>query len=195
MWVNRSLASSSVVSGPTKKSAAAICRPALRVLHVNQGVARDRKAGHFRGIVGMRETAADRAALADLIMRDMRHRRLEQRLRRQKTRVGFDVAPANARAEGRAAGVDLDVAQARHLAQIDQAVRRSEPKGEDRHETLAAGDDLRLVVRLGQKGQRLIERRRAGIIERTRFHAGLSVSLPQPNSSHVLTSQSTRRGA
>ena len=47
----------------------------------------------------MREAAADRAAIADLIVRDMRDRGLEQRMRGREPRVVQDVAPAHHRAE------------------------------------------------------------------------------------------------
>ena len=56
----------------------------------------------------MRDAAADRAAVADLVVRDMRDRGLQQRMRRGQPLVVENVAPAHHRAEPHAVGADLD---------------------------------------------------------------------------------------
>ena len=63
-----------------------------RLDHARAGLADDgdlrlaghRDAGHFGGRIGMRDAAADGAAVADLVMRDMRDRRHQQRMRRAR---------------------------------------------------------------------------------------------------------------
>ena len=65
------------------------------------GIAGDGDAGHFGRRIGMGDAAADRAAIADLVMRDMGDRGLEQRMRGREPLVVFDVAPAHHGAERR----------------------------------------------------------------------------------------------
>ena len=55
--------------------------------------------GHLGGGIGVRDAAADRAAIADLIMRDVLDRRHQQRMRRAQPRVIEDFAPAHHGAE------------------------------------------------------------------------------------------------
>ena len=107
-----------------------------------------------RGI-GMRQAAADSAAIADLIMRDMRDGRDQQRMRRLQPRVLENVAPAHHGAERDAAIGDLDLPQLRKLAQIDQQRGSSDAKRQHRHETLAAGKRLGLAVMSGEEGDSL----------------------------------------
>ncbi len=64
----------------------------------------------------MRDAAADRAAIADLIMRDVRDRGLEQRMRGLESGVVLDLAPAHHGAERDAALRNPDAAQIGKLA-------------------------------------------------------------------------------
>ena len=105
--------SSAVVSAPTKKSSARIVRAPVRAGDGDLGVAGDADAGHLGGGIGMRDAAADGAAVADLVVRDMLDRGLEQRMRGGEPRVVLDVAPAHHGAEPHAVGGDLDLAQLR----------------------------------------------------------------------------------
>ena len=45
---------------------------------------------------------------------------------------------------------DVDHRERRHVAEVDEHCRRSEPEIEQRHEALTAGDDLGVVAVLGQ---------------------------------------------
>ena len=68
----------------------------------------------------MGKAAADRAAVADLVMRDMRDRRLEQRMRGIEPFVVFDLAPAHHGTESDAFLGNPDPAQIGELAKVDE---------------------------------------------------------------------------
>ena len=120
----------------------------------------------------MRNAAADGAAIADLIMRDVFDGRDQQRMRLAQPRVVEDVAPAHHGAERDAVVRDLDLPQLGELAQIDQQRRRSDAERQHRHQTLAAGQRLGFAVMRRQQRDRVGERGRTGIFEGWEFHAG-----------------------
>jgi hypothetical protein len=146
--------------------------------HADAGLARDRDLGvaghgdprHFRRRIGMRDAAPDRAAVADLIVRDMGNRGLEQRMRAIEPPVVLDVAPAHHGAQRHAAVGNPDAAQVGELAQIDQQRRLGETEGEHRHQALAPGQRLRIAVMRGEKRDCLGQRGRACIVEGRQFH-------------------------
>ena len=127
-------------------------------------------AGHLGRRIGMRDAAADRAAVADLVVRDMRHRGLEQRMRGVEPLVVENVAPARQRAEPDAVGADLDLAQVLELPQIDQQRRPRHAERHHRHQALAAGQRLRLAVVGGEQRHGFVQGRGAGVLERRQFH-------------------------
>jgi hypothetical protein len=59
----------------------------------------------------MGKTAPDRATVADLVMRDVRDGRVQQRMRRHQPLIVLDVAPADERAEPQAVIADGDIAE------------------------------------------------------------------------------------
>ena len=83
----------------------------------------------FCGRIGMREAAADRAAVADLVMRHGAQRRM----RALRTPILLNVAPAHLGAELHAVIVNDNVVEPRDPAQIHQEAWGREPEGEDRH--------------------------------------------------------------
>ena len=118
----------------------------------------------------MRDAAADGAAIADLVVRDMRDRGLEQRMRADEPRVVLDVAPAHHGAERDAVGGNPDLAQLRELAQIDQQRRLRQPERQHRHQALAAGERLGVAVARGEQLHGFGQRRRARIVEGRHLH-------------------------
>ena len=74
--------------------------------------------------VGMGKAAADGAAVADLIVRDVGHCLAQQRVRSGQPPIVLDVAPANPGAKPNAALADGDVAEPGNPAQIDEQTRR-----------------------------------------------------------------------
>src|SRR5207244_13052795 len=55
-------------------------------------------------------------------------------------------------------------------ADIDHDLRLGEPELHRRDQTVAAGQHFRVLAMLGEKGERLVERRGPGVIERGRNH-------------------------
>jgi hypothetical protein len=58
----------------------------------------------------MGKTAPDRATVADLVMRDMRNGRVQQRMRRYQPLIVLDVAPAYKCAEPETVIADVNIA-------------------------------------------------------------------------------------
>ena len=139
-----------VISGPSKKSAASMTRGPDLPMTADLRVAGDRNARHFGGGIGMRDTAAGGAAVANLIMRDMLDGGDQERMRRAQALVVENLAPAHHGAECDAVGCDLDVPQLAELAQIDQERRRGDAKSQHRHQALAAGKRFSFAVVRGQ---------------------------------------------
>ena len=79
--VTSSSGSSVVVNEDTKKSAAGMRRRAPDAAHLDLGVQRHGHRGQFRGRVGVGERPAQRAAVADLEVPDVRRRPGQQRHR------------------------------------------------------------------------------------------------------------------
>ena len=111
---------------------------AFRAENADLGVAGHRDAGHLGRRIGMREAAADGAAVADLVVRDMLDRGAEQRVRALQPLVVLDVAPARTRTQAHAVFRDGDLLQLLQLADVDQHRRRGEAKRHRRQEALGA---------------------------------------------------------
>ena len=84
------------------------------------GIAGHGNPGQFGGRVGMGKAAADGAAVADLIMRDVGHCLAQQRVRGGQPPIVLDVAPANPGAKPNAALADGNVAEPGNPAQINE---------------------------------------------------------------------------
>src|SRR5580704_5618787 len=85
----------------------------------NPGIAGHGDARQFGRGIGMRHAAADGAAIADLIMRDMLDRRYQEWMRLAQPRVVKNVAPAHHGAEPNAVIGDFDLPKLAKLAQVD----------------------------------------------------------------------------
>ena len=103
----------------------------------------------------MREAAADRAAVADLIMRDVVDRGPEQRMRGRKPRVVVDVAPAHQRAE-RAPVALILIPRGRQLRMSTSSEGWAIAERQHRHQGLAAGERLGVAVMGRQQRDGLI---------------------------------------
>ena len=121
-----------------------------------------------RGI-GVREAAAERAAIADLRIADLtggigHHRAL---LTQHRGRGHVVV-------HGRGADLDLAVllanaGEARNAGDVDERRRLAEPQLHQRHQAVAAGEQF--PARILQLLDRLVHRRRAVVVELGRNHA------------------------
>jgi hypothetical protein len=128
--------SAHVDNGPVKNSPARMVRAPCNPDEGNLGIAGHGNPGQFGGRVGMGKAAADGAAVADLIMRDVGDCLAQQRVRGGQPSIVLDVAPANPGAKPNAAVADGNVAEPGNPAQIDQHARRRQPEGENRHQAL-----------------------------------------------------------
>ena len=118
----------------------------------------------------MGEAAADRAAIADLIMRNVCDRGLEQRMRGIEPFVVFDVAPAHHGAKRHAFRRNPDPAQIGKFAKVDEQSGLGKAERQHRDEALAASDRLGIAVARRQELNGFGERRRACIVEGRQFH-------------------------
>jgi hypothetical protein len=140
----------------------------------NLAVASHRDPGQFGRRIGMGEAAADRAAVANLVMRDMRDRLPQQRVRRGEPRVGLDVAPRHPGAEPDTLRTDGDAPQPGKPPQIDQKGRGRQAEIQYRHQALAAGDRHRPRLRL-QEGEGGFESFGRLVFKTSGLHAGLGL--------------------
>jgi len=91
-------------------------------------------------------------------------------MRSGKPHIIENVAPAHHGAEPDAVSADLDLAQARQFAQIDQQGGLSYAKCHHRHQRLAAGQRLGVAVVGRQQRHGFIDGGRTGVFEGRKFH-------------------------
>ena len=96
----------------------------------------------FGGRIGVRQAAADRAAVASLAMADMAQRLNHQRAMLGDFRRRFDIALAGHGADTQAPVAHHDAAQFVETVEIDQMIDDHVAKIHHRHERLAAGQNL-----------------------------------------------------
>ena len=133
-------------------------------------VAGGRNARHFGGRIGMREAAADRAAIADLIVGDVTDGSRDQRTGAAQTGMVFQFAPPHHRADRYAGFADRDVVKSRDAAQVDEHTWIGQAKGQDWNKTLAARDRFCRARTVRQYLHSLPERRRSLVVERRQLH-------------------------
>src|SRR5258708_5477163 len=133
-------------------------------------IACDGNPQQLRRRIGMRKTAADRPAIADLVMRHMRDGRHQQGMRMCESIVPFNVAPSHKCADVQAVSADVDLLQPRQAADIDQEFWRREPEGQHRHQALTTRDHLGFATVRGKDLDRLRERARANIFQLRKLH-------------------------
>ena len=118
----------------------------------------------------MGEVAAERAAVADRRMREVRHRRRDQRQVPRDLGRAHQLDVARQRADAHRPVGDRDALQLGEAADVDEELRREKPQVQRRDEALPAGQDLRVVAMPAQERQRLGERARADVVESRRLH-------------------------
>ena len=97
-------------------------------------------------------------------------------MRGGEPRIVLDVAPAHHGAEPHAVGGDLDLAQLRELAQVDQQRRRDDAEGQHRHQALPAGNGARLPAMGGEQRDGFSERGGTGVFERGQLHGRVGLA-------------------
>ena len=158
----------------------------------HQGRAERHRAGRqFGRRIGVGEAAAERAAVADRDMADMRRGLAQQRkmLADQIGREQFAV-PRQRAEPHRAVGVRL-AAQLLEVADVDQELRRRQPHVETGEQTLAAGDRHGFAAGVRQHLIGVRQRRRPEIAEVPGLHTIRSTDTPRQSISY---SRSTTGG-
>jgi hypothetical protein len=128
-----------------------------------------RDARQFSGGIGMSKAPADSAAVADLIMRDVRDGLSQQRMRDVQPVMVLDIAPAHPGAKAEAAVADHDVVEPRNPTQVYEQARRRQPEGKHRHQALPARDYHCIGIRY-EKVDRFPESGRSVVFEGGGLH-------------------------
>src|SRR5690348_13467882 len=98
----------------------------------------------------MGEAAADRATIADLVVRDVSYRFNEQRMCDLQLRAALDVTPAHQGTDTNCIMVGHNAVQTGNTADINQESGFCEPECHHRNQALSAGNDLGLVTMFGE---------------------------------------------
>ena len=104
----------------------------------------------------MRETAADRSAITNLIVRHMPDRIVQQGMVFSNLGTALDVAPPRERTDRQSPIIEPDRCEIREASDIDQSRRRSETVCQHWNQTLSARDDLRFALILTQQSNRML---------------------------------------
>ena len=119
----------------------------------------------------MREVAADGAAIADLRMRDVRQRLVDERQVARGGGVALQAAIAGQRADAQASrAIRRDPGAIGQRVDVDQHCRLRQPEIHCRNKTLAAGEKSRFIAMFGLQLQGLIEAAGGDVVEGRRFH-------------------------
>ena len=117
------------------------------------------------GRVGVRERAAEGAAVPHLPVGHRLGRLGDQRGVLRDQRVGEDVGVRRHRADDDRVPVVADPAQLGDLRQVDDGLRGGEAQPHDRDQRLPPGHDLHVLATRGDRLQRLVDRGRPGVGE------------------------------
>ncbi len=138
---------------------------------VEFGVEQQRQHRQFGRRIGMRQAAADGAAVADGQMRHMRHG-AQDRTGRCRA-INGDVSSWKCRVSAPmriASAVLLDIVEAGDAVDIDQNRRPQQAEIEHRHKALPAGKNLRVAAGRGQGRDRHVDTGGGDIVESGRLH-------------------------
>jgi len=114
-----------------------------------RGVQREQHGGQIRGGVGVRDRAADRAAVPDLGIADLACRVREQRQLAGQQGGVLDVVVPGQRAERDVGAMVGDVGQVTQAAQVDDHLGGGQPQLHQRKQRMPSGQVLRVLAVLG----------------------------------------------
>ena len=134
------------------------------------GIEQHRHHRQFGGGIGMRETAADGAAVADGEMRHMRHGVGKDRQVPGNQRRGLELKMPRQSTDADARRRVLDERQALNAIDIDEYRRLEQAKIEHRNKTLPAGNDFCIVAGTGKRRHRHVDAVGNNVIKRRRLH-------------------------
>ena len=153
-------------------------RAALGAQHHFAAQHRERQR-QFRARIGVRDRTADRAFVAGLEMADEGQRRGGERQFLQKLRPCHQLVLCR-----RGADLDRAVALANAVElgdarNIDEHADIEQPQIEHRQKRLPTSENAGVVAVFGEQRHRLLDRIRPHVIERSRLHLFLPLSLPR----------------
>lgn len=105
----------------------------------------------------MRETAANGSAVANLIVRHMPDRIVQQGMILLDFNTALDVAPPRQRTDRQSLIIEPDRREIREPSDIDQSRRRSETVGQHWNQTLSARDDFGFALILAEQSNRMLD--------------------------------------
>jgi hypothetical protein len=137
----------------------------------------DRRAERHRGRRQLRRRlaegnrAADRAAIARLVMPDVAHRLHQHRQIARQSVAGDHVALPRHWPDARASSGAADARKRCDFVDIDDDEWLAHPQVEKRHQRLSTGQDGRAAARLCEDGADFVDGERGDIVERSGFHS------------------------
>src|SRR6202035_4433683 len=134
-------------------------------------ITNDRQGRHLGRGIAMCKTTADRAAVADLVMRHMGYSCGQYGEKLRQDRAALDIAPARKRPDGNHIAFDSDRVERLNTANVNQNGRTHETERHHRQKTLPAGDDPRFAVASGEMTNCIFYTRRPYICERWKLHS------------------------
>ena len=134
---------------------------------------RNGAGGQFGGRVGEGDRAADRAAVPDRRMGNMRHRQGDQRCMGRNQGGCFNVHMARHRADAKCVAGVFDPGEPLDMVDVDQNVRFGQTHVQRRHQALTASQNFCRVAMFRKQAERILQRYGPCICKRCRFH-GLS---------------------
>src|SRR5215471_13277336 len=134
----------------------------------NLGIQGEQHRGQIRGRVAVRDAAADRAPGAHLLVGEHGEGVGHRAEAGGDARVVLQGAVGGQGPDRRRSLVAGDAAEFCQAADVDERLRGGQPQLHQRQQGLAAGQQLGLLARggrLGEQGQRVLQRVRAGVTE------------------------------
>ncbi len=135
---------------------------------------RQQTGRQFGGRIGERNRAAERAAVADRRVADMRHGERDQRRMAGDLGRALGLSMASQRSDLELAVLQRDPVETGDMIDVDQQRRMGEPHVESRDQALAAGQNARIAAVRAAAAEQLdcmVEGLRPGVGERRRLHA------------------------
>ena len=143
---------------------------AARALHDERRVEREQRGGKVGGGVAVRDRTADRAAVAHLVVADLRGDRAQHAALAREQVVGLDVAVPGERADRDVVAGVADVGEVAHPTDVDEHRRRRQPQLHQRQQRHAAGQQLGVVAVLDELRDRAVGRLGTHVVERGGDH-------------------------
>ena len=143
---------------------------AVAVAHPHHGIEHLRHSRQLGTRIGMRDAAAQRAAIARLHMPDPGHGLTQQGQRRQQRGMFGGMTLQQTGTEGHMVSLDTHALERRDVIDIDQHRRPHQTHGHHRHQALTTRDQFGIATELREQGTGLLDAVGALVFESCSFH-------------------------